>query len=487
MKKFKLLLCIFLSIISFNGISQNQEDYKILLTEPYKGKEKINKSSGVQNLGSGKSFILFYTKKGYEFSIYEGSKYILSKNLKATKNEVLLGEAFLNRKYHLFTIQQKGKKNNIIMSHSFNVDTNELISEKIADIGERNKDLNSFNLSANNKYLAFISTKKNSNRDLEYRLEVLNIEKKELQSSSLLYSKGKKNKGWTTLYTPKINNQGEAYALVKKTFTKKERKKFNLKDGLTIYRVIDSKLQKLNIPFEEKYNESEFDIIDGKNEITLVSFTSHETQTANIAGYFSFIISKNDFTLKDQVFIEIPDKVLQEFYGEENLTAKQQKSKSKELTDYKFRESFKDSQGNKYIIAEKEIKKSMNGGFYTYWSDLIVLKVNTDNSIEWGDLIPKLDAKPIHKAFIKNDLLHIVIQIDGEIKATNDDIVFGMGFMKTEFVYILTYQKDGKIKYQKVATNKKRGKYNPYKGIFNDDKFSIKNTTSKKFQLLIIE
>ncbi|WP_196888692.1 hypothetical protein [Aureivirga sp. CE67] len=493
MKKITLLLCLILSLVSSKMISQN---YKVTVTDPHKAKSGIIGKYGFEKIGEGKFFTIVITKKGFEFTIFQGKKVVFSKDLAKKKKEVILTYVEEGTKRHVFTTTLVGKRQ-ILTCHSFDYETKELTSKELGDFGDKTKSNISISSSKNNKYLLFLSAQKNTKEKKEEIVaDIIDIENIKFKTNKIFFSRKRKSLGDLRMNTPYVDNNGDAYVLVEKIHSALDfRKNKKAKNKLTLYKIKDNDVEnssfefKENFHFAHRYGDPTFAIFGKGNEIILSSFATNIKNELHIGGYFSLVYSKDNLELKKEDFQLVSDKLLKEFYGEEKLSEKEKIKVSERFLSYYLKNTMMDNDGNKYIVAEGIFTDFVGGTSYYFQSNLIVMKVGPDNKLIWSDMIYKTEHKSTHDAYLKNNKFHIVIQTDGLIEGDVEKYRFGMHPPKQENIYVLTYNEDGSVMPQRIIKNKKRGQYCPFEDNVRKENgvFTMENTNSKKLQLVIIE
>ena len=200
-------------------------------------------------------------------------------------------------------------------------------------------------------------------------------------------------------------------------------------------------------------------------------------------------------TISQNKSFKLPESVYKDLYNENK--AKRKKNKGKELSSYYVDYVIDDNKGNTYLLAEEffittnYVSTGAGGGYVQtvfHYNNVLVLKLNAENELEWARSVFKRATGPSYNAFIKNEELHVVLNSGRNlIKKDDGRVKVSKGFLESTSLYDITFNDKGDVSYNKIQDNKGNTFYTPYYGVFNGECFITISRSGGKKQFLILE
>ena len=491
---------IFIFISAF-GFSQNSTKLKVLESAEFKDKVKSGVVISIHTSPSGLTGIARNSKKNLLFDVFnESLDRLKSIVIPTDKKEVFYGDLAFGNTMKVFTVFSPSRKERIVYCHEFNIVDGTHKKTKLFSVAvEKNQSIFSggnkretgFAISQNGSYFV-VSTddiKKNSN---SYTVRVFNSESLELAYKKTYQNNKEKFYQANDL---SIDDEGNVYALGKLFLKGRSQKKEGKANyDFMLNKISDSDIKTEKVSFNKEEHISSLILSNINNEIRLLGFYSEE-RAGRIKGILIFNVDTESFQVSKNKSFKLPEAVYKDLYNE--TKAKRKKDKAQELTNYYVDYVLEDAKGNSYLLAEKffissvYISNGMNGGHWQtvyHYNDVLVLKLNAQNELEWARSIFKRANSPSYNAFIKNDELHVILNSGKNLAEKKDGRVkVSKGFLESTSLYDIVFDDAGETSYSKIQDNKGKTFYTPYYGIYNGDRFITISGRGGKKQFLILE
>lgn len=144
-----------------------------------------------------------------------------------------------------------------------------------------------------------------------------------------------------------------------------------------------------------------------------------------------------------------------------------------------------------FFVTTVYINNGMNGGYWQtafHYNNVLVLKLNKQNELEWARSIFKRANTPSYNAFFKNEELHVILNSGKNLTEKNDGRVkVSKGLLESTSLYDIVFKDNGDVEYNKIQDNKGNTFYTPYYGVFNSERFITISGRGGKKQFLILE
>jgi len=259
-------------------------------------------------------------------------------------------------------------------------------------------------------------------------------------------------------------------------------------------KISDSELITKNVNFNKDEHISSLIISNIDNQIRLMGFYSDE-RAGKIKGALIFNVDTESMEVSENKSFKLPEVVYKDLYNVNK--AKRKKNKEQELSSYYVDYVIDDNNGNTYLLAEEffvttvYISNGMNGGYWQtvyHYNNVLVLKLNAENELEWARSIFKRAKAPSYSAFIKNRELHVILNSGKKLTKKDDGRVkVSKGLFESSSLYDIVFNYKGDVSYNKIQNNKGNTFYTPYYGVFNGDRFITISRSGGKKQFLILE
>jgi hypothetical protein len=275
---------------------------------------------------------------------------------------------------------------------------------------------------------------------------------------------------------------------------RREKKQGEANYNFVLNEVSKNNLKTLQLGLEGEEHIRSLNISQSNPEaIQLMGFYS-ENKAGRIKGGCSFLIDvENELTIKNKVNIVLPLSVYEDLYGENRADRK----KDKELTNFYIDHVLQDDNGNTYLIAEEfyitqaYVPNGQMGGTTVttfHYDDILVLKFNANNSLDWGRSIFKKANMPSYNAFLKDNKLHVILNSGKNLTEKSDGRTkVSKGILESSSLYDIVFNTDGEVIYNKVQDNKGNTYYTPFRGTYKNSKFVMMSDPKSKKQFMILE
>jgi hypothetical protein len=474
---------------------------KISESQEFKDSEKSDEILSIHTSTKNVTGIVREGKKHLLFDIFDASfDKFHSEVIEKSKNETFVGDVYFDDEIKVFTVEKVNKSERNVYAHIFNFLNKSHSKVKLFSATvEKNQPLfsggnkrqTSLALSPNGNFLA-ISTdniKKNLN---SYTVRVFDA-----NSLKLVYSKVYQEDS-EKFFEPNdmvIDDSGQVYVLGKKYFEgRREKKQGEANYNFVLNEVSKNNLKTLQLGLEGEEHIRSLNISQSNPEaIQLMGFYS-ENKAGRIKGGCSFLIDvENELTIKNKVNIVLPLSVYEDLYGENRADRK----KDKELTNFYIDHVLQDDNGNTYLIAEEfyitqaYVPNGQMGGTTVttfHYDDILVLKFNANNSLDWGRSIFKKANMPSYNAFLKDNKLHVILNSGKNLTEKSDGRTkVSKGILESSSLYDIVFNTDGEVIYNKVQDNKGNTYYTPFRGTYKNSKFVMMSDPKSKKQFMILE
>ncbi|MGJ8592336.1 MAG: hypothetical protein ACSHXF_07300 [Aquaticitalea sp.] len=440
------------------------------------------------------------SKKDLLFDAFDASlNKIYSKVVESSKKEDYVGDVYYGDVIKVFTVFSPSKSERTIYCHNFNIQTKSYEKiEVFSTTVEKNQSLFSggnkrktgFSLSPNGKYLAIITDdiKKNLN---SYTARVFEASTLELTFETSYQEDEEK------FFEPNdmvVDNSGTVYSVGKKFIKGRSEKK----NGEANYDFILNKITKdqtstllVDLGKDEHIRSLMLSLNEGN--LRMMGFFS-ERNVNRVKGGYNMVVDVSDqlSVLKKNTF-NLPISVYEDLYGDKRAD----KKKDSELSNFYIDYFIEDSLGNTYVLAEEFYitqqyvpNGNMGGSTVTvyHYDDILILKFNANNELEWGRSIFKRSTTPSYNAFLKDDQLHVILNSGKNLVEKEDGRTkVSKGFLESTALYDIVFSADGSDSYDKIQDNKGNTAYIPFYGTFRNDKFVMMSSDKNKKQFMILE
>ncbi len=497
----KKVIFSFLFLISVFSFAQSKSNLKVKESAEFKDKVRSGAVLSIHTSQSGLTGIVRNSKKNLLFDVFNESldrvKNIL---IPVDKKENFYGDLSFDNTMKVFTVFSPSKKERIVYCHEFNIIDGSHKKTKLFRIElEKNRSIFSgenkretgFAMSPNGKYFV-VSTdniKKHSN---SYTVHVYDSE-----SLNLIY-KVNYQENTDKFYEANdlsIDDNANIYALGKLYLEGRSQKKEGKANyDFVLNKISDSEVITQTINFSKEEHISSLIISNIKNQIRLLGFYSEE-RAGKIKGALIFNVDTANMQISQNKSFKLPEAVYKDLYNENK--AKRKKNKGKELSSYYVDYVIDDNKGNTYLLAEEffittvYVSTGAGGGYMQtvyHYNNVLVLKLNAANELEWARSIFKRDQVPSYNAFIKNDELHVILNSGKNLTEKEDGRVkVSKGLFESSSLYDIVFSDSGDVSYNKIQDNKGNTFYMPYFGVYNGERFITISRSGGKKQFLILE
>lgn len=277
-----------------------------------------------------------------------------------------------------------------------------------------------------------------------------------------------------------INDAGTVYSLGK-TFIRgdKDTRNFKANYNYVLSKITKDKSISTIIPSGDKIYRS-FEIYEDQNKVFLVGF-SRVFDRNNIASISAVAIDKKRMQLLDMSETDIPTEIYYDLYRKGK--AKRKIKNKSQLTKMLVEDFLVDSNGNAYLITHRVNQLSSGGGSVSFpspgptggsymftgsaggveegqYEHIVVFKFNNKGKLVWGRAINRVKQSFKHKAFLKNDQLHVVLTADCKISPRSDGRAKIKSLILNErCIFDITFDNEGIIKYNTFSLRNTEGKY----------------------------
>ncbi|MBJ6369180.1 hypothetical protein [Snuella sedimenti] len=494
----KLLPVFIFLVVIFGSFAQDKTGLNVLESLEFHDKVKSSEVITMHKSGSGLLGVVRNSSRNLMFDVFnESLDRVQNKLVAIERKEEYCGQLAYGSFMKVFTVFAPSKKERILFCYEFNIENGTHTKTELfkADV-ERNQKLFSgankrqtgFAISNDGAYFV-ISTdnvKKHSN---SYTVRVYNS-----ADLAIVYTKAYQE-NTKKFYEPNdifIDNAANVFSLGKLYQEGRAQKK----EGKSNYDFVLNKVTQdvvastvVEINQDEHIKSLVFS--NSESKLRLLGFYS-EKKVNNIKGVLRYDVDTEMLKVSKSKSVFLPEDVYKDLYSKDAS----EKKKDKELSSYYIDYVLNDKQGNTYLLAEEffvtnvYVATGMNGGGYWqtvyHYDDILVLKFNTEGTLEWGRSIFKRSGAPSYNAFVKKGELHVILNSGKNLKEKEDGRVkVSKGLFESSALYDITYNEAGDVKYNKIQDNKKNKYYLPFYGIFNAERFiTISGGLEKKFLIL---
>ncbi len=496
----KYLCCLLLLVTAF-GFAQNTSSLKIKESAEFKDKVRSGAVLSMHTTPSELTGIVRNSKKNILFDVFNAAldrvKNVL---IPIDKKENFYGDLSFDNTMKIFTVFSPSKKERIVYCHEFNIVDGSHKKTKLFGVElEKNRSIFSggnkretgFAMSPNGKYFV-VSTdniKKHSN---SYTVHVYDSE-----SLDLLY-KINYQENTDKFYEANdlsIDDKANVYALGKLYLEGRSQKKGGKANyDFVLNKISESEVITQKVDFSKTEHISSLIISNIDNQIRLLGFYSEE-RAGKIKGALIFNVDTGKMQISQNKSFKLPESVYKDLYNENK--AKRKKNKGQELSSYYVDYVIDDNKGNTYLLAEEffitsvYVSTGAGGGYMQtvyHYNNVLVLKLNRENELEWARSIFKRDQAPSYNAFIKNDALHVILNSGKKLTEKEDGRVkVSKGLFESTSLYDIVFNENGDVLYNKIQDNKGHTFYTPYYGVYNGERFITISGSGGKKQFLILE
>lgn len=495
----RTITILFLFII--NLCFSQTTSLKITESQEFKDSEKSDEILSIHTTSKNITGIVREGKKFFLFDIFDDSlNKIHSESIEKSKKESFVGDVYFDNEIKVFTLEEVSKSERSVFAHIYNFNNKSHRKVKLFSATvEKNQPLfsggnkrqTSLALSPNGNYLAIATdnVKKNLN---SYTVRVFNS-----TTLKLIYSKAYQEDR-EKFFEPNdmvIDDLGQVYVLGKKYIEGRREKKQGLANyNFVLNKVSENDLRTLELGLDGDEHIRSLNISQSNPEtIQLLGFYS-ENKAGRIKGGCSFLVGiENALTITNKVNIALPLSVYEDLYGENRADRK----KDKELTNFYIDHVIQDNNGNTYLIAEEfyvtqvYVPNGQMGGTTVttfHYDDILVLKFNANNTLDWGRSIFKKATAPSYNAFLKDNQLHVILNSGKNLSEKDDGRTkVSKGIFESTALYDIVFGADGEATYTKVQDNKGKTYYTPFRGTYKNSKFVMMSDPKSKKQFMILE
>ena len=290
-----------------------------------------------------------------------------------------------------------------------------------------------------------------------------------------------------------IDNSGTIYSLGKKFLQGRSQKmKGEANYDFVLNKIGEESISDIKISLGEEEHIRSLNLSLNGDELRMMGFFS-ERNVNRIKGGCNFVVDISTMVVKGKKSFDLPVSVYEDLYGEKRAD----KKKNSELANFFIDYLVEDNSGNTYLLAEEfyitqqYISNGTMGGYWTtifHYDDILILKFNANNDLEWGRSVFKRSITPSYNAFLKEDKLHVILnsgknlveKADGRTKVSR-------GFLESSSLYDIVFLNDGTVSYDKIQDNKGNTDYIPFYGTYRNDKFLMMSSARTKKQFMILE
>lgn len=217
-----------------------------------------------------------------------------------------------------------------------------------------------------------------------------------------------------------------------------------------------------------------------------------EKKFGKIKGVCTFSINKKSLKMNNHFFDVLPPKIYDDLLGQ------RKREKNKELKNFYLNYILKDNENSVYLLAEEFYTTNntyaTGAGTVTtsqqHYDDIIILKINKNQQIEWGKAILKKDNKTSYNAFIdKENTLHILLNSGKNLTSKKDGrLIVTQGLFESSSLYDISFNSnDGNTNYYKIQNNRNKTYYLPNHGKYENNKFVIPSKSKGKSKLMLLK
>lgn len=495
----KTIIVLFLFVGNL-CISQSTS-LKITESQEFKDSEKSDDVLSIHTTSDNLTGIVREGKKHFLFDIFDASfNKIQSETIEKSKNETFVGDVYFEDEIKVFTLEKVNKSERNVFAHIFNFKSESHRKEKLFSATvEKNQPLfsggskrqTSLALSPNGNYLAIATDniKKNLN---SYTVRVFDA-----KTLKLIFTKAYQEDS-EKFFVPNdmvIDDLGQVYVLGKKYIEgRREKKQGEANYNFVINKVSKDKLTTLELGLDGDEHIRSLNISQSNPEqLQLLGFYS-ENKAGRIKGGCNFAIGLDpELSIKSKVNTVLPISVYEDLYGEN----KAERKKDNELTNFFIDHVFQDASGNTYLVAEEfyittqYIPNGQMGGTTIttfHYDDILVLKFNSNNSLDWGRSVFKKSTAPSYNAFLKDNQLHIILNSGKNLIEKSDGRTkVSKGLFESSALYDVVFSLDAEVAYNKIQDNKGKTFYTPFRGTYKNSKFVMMSDPKSSKQFMILE
>jgi hypothetical protein len=485
----KKIIYLLIFVFSFWGIAQNQtiitNNTESGLLEDARWVDEIKAMHTIDN----KISTVRVEKKHILWDIFDvNMDREHQEHIKKTAREYYLGYVNIGNEIKFFTYE-KVKLSSLrnIICYRFNISTKTYTREilfksdyveelKPSFLQNTGRDIN-FAASPNQQYIA-ISANSDSPDYNSYTVHVFDSNTlKKVYQNAFSDQKGK-NHDHEQL---EINNEGTVYSLGR-TFFKgwKNTRNFKPNYDYTLVTITKDKTITTNIPSEDKVYRS-FEIYESGDEVRLIGF-SRIYHRNDIKTICMVKLAKNDMKLLEKKDMDIPSQIYYDLFrkGKANRKIKSKSNLTKMMVD----DLYLDSNGNAYMVTHRAQHATSGGGGgfpmatptgggYSYmnvgdggteegeYEHIVVFKFDPSGELVWGRGINRVKQSFKHKAFLKNDQLHVVLTADCKLSPRSDGRmkIKSLILLNERCLFDITFDKAGEINYNTFSLKNTEGKF----------------------------
>ena len=487
-----------LFLIANLSFSQNTR-LNVRESSEFKDEVKSDDVLSIHTTNNNLTGIVRNSKRYLLFDIFDESlNKIFSKVVETSKKEDYVGDLYFENVIKIFTVFSPDKSNRTIYCHIFDLDAKshekvEIFSTTVEKeqnlFSGKNKRQTSFALSPDGNYLAIVTdnVKKNLNAYTARVFYSNNLE--------LVYQKSYQEDK-EKYFEPNdvvIDNSGTIYSLGKKFLQGRSQKmKGEANYDFVLNKIGEESISDIKISLGEEEHIRSLNLSLNGDELRMMGFFS-ERNVNRIKGGCNFVVDISTMVVKGKKSFDLPVSVYEDLYGEKRAD----KKKNSELANFFIDYLVEDNSGNTYLLAEEfyitqqYISNGTMGGYWTtifHYDDILILKFNANNDLEWGRSVFKRSITPSYNAFLKEDKLHVILnsgknlveKADGRTKVSR-------GFLESSSLYDIVFLNDGTVSYDKIQDNKGNTDYIPFYGTYRNDKFLMMSSGRTKKQFMILE
>ena len=487
--------------VAATTFSQSTTNLNVSKSEKFNDQVKSSAVLSIHTTPSGLTGIIRNSKKNLLFDVFSESLGRIKNTLiPKDKNEFFYGDLTFNNIIKVFTVFSPSKRERIVYCHEFNMEDGthkrtELFKTEVEKnqsiFSGKNKRETGFAISPRGTYFV-VSTddiKKHAN---SYTVRVYNTENLEL-IYELKYQENTEK--FYEANDLSIDDEANVFALGKLYSEGRSQKK----EGKANYDFVLNKISEdgvntKTVDFDKKEHISSLIISNINDQMRLIGFYSEEN-AGRIKGTLLFNVDTGAMEISPSKSFELPEAVYRDLYNEEK--AKRKKDKGKELTSYYVDYVLEDDTGNTYLLAEEffittvYVYTGVGAGYSQtvfHYNNVLVLKLNEQNELEWARSIFKRDTAPSYNAFIKNDELHVVLNSGKNLTEKDDGRVkVSKGWLESSSLYDIAFDRQGEVSYNKIQDNKGNLFFTPFYGVYNADRFITIGRKGSERQFLILE
>jgi hypothetical protein len=501
----KSTLIIIAILIGKIVISQEKTSLNITESEVFKDQVQSDSIQSAYSLNNDGLLIVRADDKKVFVDIFE--KQLTNRSTYAIelgKEDTYVGDIFYDNTVSIISENIVKKSTSVLSRYTFDLDSKSTSKKELSR-------------TSIDKKLSLYSNKKGSNYAISPNSEfiglvIYTIHKGEIYFTvsvfdtsdfTLIYEKQIKrseNKFYS-IEDVQVDNNNNVYVLGKTFFEsdnpqiKNEDKQHYFLEKFTV-----SDYSKLDINYSDKYAKSLKTRLSG-DSYNLYGFYSDRNVIQN-KGLLNVSIDLNQLKIIKTNFQNIPDKVYRDIFGFD----KDKKEKSIELSNFDINHILQDNDESLYLLAEESYTNysagapiptgTASGGQTIYsggsggnlYGDILIIKIDKSQVINWGRGIYKSSSQPSYNAFLQNNELHVLLNSGKDLKQLKDGrIKVSKGLLESSSLYDFKFNTSGNNSIIKIQDNKNNDYYLPFYGKEVNQKFIMFNDSRKKRKFLMIK